>query len=293
MKEDDVKQMFFSFVREHCGNPDSGTSTSYCTAIDKLCAIFSNESPIWVKESNVWEIHDSSEIMNLYEKVKEEQNIFKKDRSISIFAPYAGRGDSYYRKGWCSAALKFFAAYLDSLNYDNQLDNVFNSNIDGNEVAKESEKVCIAHPEYFIGEKIKIDSKKGKECIRQTKVRLNQDKFRRWILSIYSNKCCITGLNIPQILRASHISPWSEDKINRMNPSNGLCLSATYDAAFDKHLISFDDDYRMVLSSYISDYCTKDVCNQYFKKFEGARLAIPSRFLPDKNLLEKHRAKLL
>ncbi len=78
-----------------------------------------------------------------------------------------------------------------------------------------------------------------------------------------------------------------------MNPSNGLCLSSTYDAAFDRHLISFDSDYRMVLSQRISDFCSNQACRDYFKKYEGVRIALPVRFLPDPALLEIHRNQLV
>ena len=59
------------------------------------------------------------------------------------------------------------------------------------------------------------------------------------------------GFSLADILRASHISPWAEDEKNRINPENGMCLSATYDAAFDRHLISFDEHYRLVVSKDI------------------------------------------
>ena len=103
----------------------------------------------------------------------------------------------------------------------------------------------------------------------------------------------MTGLAISDILRASHIVGWADDLKNRMNPSNGLCLSATYDAAFDRHLISFDDDYRMILSKSIRDFCTDKVHSEYFARFEGMRIAMPSKFMPDKELLAKHRALLV
>ena len=95
----------------------------------------------------------------------------------------------------------------------------------------------------------------------------------------------ITGLNVPQTLRASHIVSWATDKTNRMNPENGLCLSATYDAAFDKHLISFDDDYRMIVSKEIKDYYTNDVTKSYFQNYEGKQTTLPSLYLPSKKLL--------
>ena len=62
------------------------------------------------------------------------------------------------------------------------------------------------------------------------------------------NRCCLTGLDLPQLNRASHIIGWAEPKGKqiRMDPRNGLCLSATYDAAFDRKPITFDEDYRLV-----------------------------------------------
>jgi len=78
----------------------------------------------------------------------------------------------------------------------------------------------------------------GKEKERLVKTRVNQTFFRASILSLYNKKCCITGLNIPDLLIASHIIPWSQDEKNRLNPRNGLCLNAMHDRAFDKGYIT-------------------------------------------------------
>ena len=74
-----------------------------------------------------------------------------------------------------------------------------------------------------------------------------------------------------------------------MNPENGRCLSATYDADFDKHLISFDNDYRMVVRKEIKEYYTNEVAKTYFGNYEGKQLILPFLYLPSKKLLEKHR----
>ena len=135
--------------------------------------------------------------------------------------------------------------------------------------------------------------KDGEDVVYETKRRRGQEYFRRMVLENYGNKCCVTGLDVPEILLASHIVEWAKDKANRLNPENGLCLSATYDAAFDKHLISFDDDYRMIVSKHIKDYYSNDVTREYFDKFEGKQIALPSLYLPSKILLEKHREALV
>ena len=50
--------------------------------------------------------------------------------------------------------------------------------------------------------------KSGKEREAIVKVRVNQSFFRRAVLAAYDFKCCITGLEIPELLNASHIVPW-------------------------------------------------------------------------------------
>lgn len=65
-----------------------------------------------------------------------------------------------------------------------------------------------------------------------------------------------------------------------MNTENGRCLSATYDAAFGKHLISFDNDYRMVVRKEIKEYYTNEVAKTYFGNYEGKQLILPSSYLP-------------
>ena len=123
-------------------------------------------------------------------------------------------------------------------------------------------------------------------------MRVNQDIFRKMVLQNYGSKCCITGLSVPDVLRASHISPWAEDEKNRLNPENGLCLSATYDAAFDRHLISFDEHYRLVVSKEIKDHYTDAAAKSYFLDREGQAMSLPTKFLPSQSLLEKHRELL-
>lgn len=285
-------EAYCAYVREHCGDPDGGTPSSYTKAIEKLCMVFGRDKPRWAPVADVWQMTDPAEIMALYERVKKAQDQFIKNQN-GIFLPYQGRGDSYYRKRWCSAALKFFAQYRAAEGYEPKFNAAFNSSDNGAVVSEKASRINLGNMAGYLPDDIDVTTKEGKEIVREAKQRIGQDQFRRYILNIYGGKCCVTGLDVPQILRASHIIEWSKDAKNRLNPSNGLCLSATYDAAFDKHLISFDEDYRMVLSKDIKEYCTTTVCKEYFKDFEGKKITLPTRFLPDKTLLAKHRDKLV
>jgi predicted restriction endonuclease len=98
----------------------------------------------------------------------------------------------------------------------------------------------------------------------------------------------MSGLSEPRLLIASHIVPWSKDKTNRLNPSNGLCLSAIHDRAFDKGLISLSEDLRVLVSKELrkrDEYFVKQV----LLPLEGQQIELPERFLPDHAFLARHR----
>ena len=124
------------------------------------------------------------------------------------------------------------------------------------------------------------------------KQRMKQAFFRRSVLSSYGGKCCISGVSEPRLLVASHIVPWSEDKANRLNPSNGLCLSAIHDKAFDSYLFSLTDDHRVVLSKKLEQ--TKDsFLREVFWPAQDREIQMPERFQPDLVFVQLHREKML
>lgn len=82
--------------------------------------------------------------------------------------------------------------------------------------------------------------------------RRGQGKFRFDLIAEWGS-CAITGCTHPDLLRASHIKPWRDSSnAERLSIDNGLLLSANLDAAFDKGLISFDDDGRILISARLS-----------------------------------------
>ena len=87
----------------------------------------------------------------------------------------------------------------------------------------------------------------------ETTARVGQSFFRTAVLSAYDQRCCITGLAVPRLLVASHIVPWSHDPANRVNPRNGLLLSALHDRAFDAGLLTLNDDMTVRVSPAYSE----------------------------------------
>jgi putative restriction endonuclease len=128
----------------------------------------------------------------------------------------------------------------------------------------------------------------GKEKERLVKTRVNQNFFRSSILSLYNQKCCITRLDIPDLLIASHIIPWSKDEKNRLNPRNGLCLNAMHDRAFDKGFITITPDYTVKISSYFADYINDKTVVEMFFSYDNQKIDTPDKFTPDKEFLSYH-----
>ena len=126
------------------------------------------------------------------------------------------------------------------------------------------------------------------------KTRVNQGFFRSAVLSAYNKRCCVTGLDVPSLLIASHIKPWrdSDPQTERTNPCNGLSLNALHHEAFDDGIFTIDTDYRILVSKLAKERYTSEVFNDYFVKYEGKTITLPERFLPSKEMIEYHNSKL-
>ena len=96
---------------------------------------------------------------------------------------------------------------------------------------------------------------------------------------------------MPELLVASHIIPWSVNAENRLNPRNGLCLSALHDKAFDKGIIAISDECTVRISK------RKTVEDDGFYRtamlaYDGKRIALAEKFQPDPDFLAYHREKI-
>ena len=134
----------------------------------------------------------------------------------------------------------------------------------------------------------------GKEKSAVIKQRINQSVFRSMILANYEEKCAITGINIPDLLVAGHIIPWSASTPQqKLNPENGICLSALYDKAYDKGLITISpDDYTIILSSALREYETQDYFDKHFGIIRGRIISMPIEHKPNRDFLAYHRDKV-
>ncbi|AFJ07482.1 possible restriction endonuclease [Prevotella intermedia] len=129
---------------------------------------------------------------------------------------------------------------------------------------------------------------KGETRLQEVKTRINQSVFRELVLANYNRKCAITGIDIPELLVASHIVPWAENHKERLNPGNGICLSMLWDKAFDRGLISIMPDYTIVFSEHIRNCSDKEFYKSNFANIEGTKIHLPNKYLPNQEFLEWH-----
>ncbi len=108
--------------------------------------------------------------------------------------------------------------------------------------------------------------------------RVGQDIFRASLMDYWQGRCPLTGITDPALLRASHIIAWKdcETDTERLDVHNGLLLSALWDAAFDRGLVTFDDEGRPKFSPTLSVVARAEL-----------------RWRDQVPLTDKHRARLV
>ncbi len=281
-----LRQSFTDFI--FATNTDgSGKAASYVRALDMLGPILTARYPHPIIKGSMWHEFTLADLKAIHKWLCDEA---RKGEASAILADF--ESPSYLSNNFCSAAVRAYGEFLATEAFEDGILAKVSGETGGKAVASKVESLISHTSKADLEAHLNLTAKEGKTKLAAVKVRVNQDIFRKMVLANYGGKCCVTGLSVPDVLRASHISPWAEDEKNRLNPENGLCLSATYDAAFDRHLISFDEHYRLIVSKAIKDHYTDAAAKSYFINLEGQKMSLPAKFLPSQALLEKHRELL-
>ena len=253
---------------------NSGKAGSYAQAIRILDEMLPHQKVINLHGQSLYDIRDLAVLEQVWEFVKEEVKKMKEGQP-NIFDYSKPNQKSYPLGGFCSAAL---TSLMDYLQFEGA-ERIVARETDPHKMSTK----LIAHFDL---------KKEGEDVASETKRRKGQDYFRRMILTNYDCRCALTGIDIPELLLASHIIPWRDKshKEERLNPCNGICLSALYDKAFDKGLITFSpDDYTVCISSALREYETKEYYDRHFGCIIERKITLPAEYLPDREFLAYHR----
>lgn len=216
-----------------------------------------------VEQNSIWMAIDKQyeSDMDTYSFWKWDNNDYPEYKQYGLLSKNGYLSGTF--ENWDKIKSHHFS-YLDKISDKKyKLDSRTKKNFDINilyDLAKELNKL-LPIPEYIVSdfsenidnEKELLDythiNKTDKETI--VKNRIGQNIFRENLLRIY-NKCCICSLSVPQILKASHIKPWScSNHSERLDYNNGLLLCANHDALFDRFLISFSPEGKLLISESI------------------------------------------
>jgi predicted restriction endonuclease len=175
---------------------------------------------------------------------------------------------------------------------DRALWNQFAQNAE--QVAAEAEEVFARiEPAAATAQLIEIHPPTGEtDVLRQVRARRVQSFFRSAVLTSYDARCAVSGLSVRELLVASHIIPWSESVERRADPTNGICLNALFDRAFDRGLMTVDEDHRVVVSPRLHDAAGAADLPCSLREAHGRRLLLPDRFPPAADALQVHRERI-
>jgi putative restriction endonuclease len=93
------------------------------------------------------------------------------------------------------------------------------------------------------------------EVERLVRQRVGQGIYRESLMDYWGGACAVTGVAIPELLRASHAKGWAEcvSDVERLNVFNGFLLAAHLDALFDRRLMTFDEKGAAIFSPIVDD----------------------------------------
>lgn len=250
------------------------------------------------EKRNNWTREETILVLDLYCKIPFSK-ISKTNEKIIDLARLINRSPSAV--GLKMANLARFDGELRSRNIsgmahgsklDEEIWNEFCNNWE--ELSYQAQKILADKKQTTVEEMLNYDDIEkippGEYRESMVKTRVGQYFFRASVLSAYSNKCCITGLIVPALLVSSHIKPWRDSDIQteRTNPSNGLCLNALHDKAFDRGLITIDHDYKIIVSNKLKNADMDSETKEWIQHYDGSMILLPDRFLPGRKFIEYH-----
>jgi putative restriction endonuclease len=111
--------------------------------------------------------------------------------------------------------------------------------------------------------------------VRETKVRLHQDRFRGAVLLAYRDQCAICRLKEIRLLDAAHIEP-DTHLMGLPSISNGLSMCTIHHRAFDRNLVGISPEYEVRVSKRLLDDEDGPML-EVLKGFHGQPMHLPSR----------------
>lgn len=130
------------------------------------------------------------------------------------------------------------------------------------------------------------DTTERRYALRKVSQRLHQSSFREAVITAYRGRCALSGFPEKWLLDAAHIISDRNEQMGQPIVQNGLPLSKIHHAAFDRHLIGIDPDFRLHVSERLLDQRDGAIL-EALKQLDGGMLHLPprARDYPDRDRL--------
>ena len=188
----------------------SGTRASYLKAIKILDEIFRIQNPLGISNQSLADIRDPYLIADIIDFVVDQEDKFRRGEN-SIFDYGSPTQTSYPRKRFCTAAIRRLGDYITQCCSDAATEIMRTAQSDGSRLSRK------------LLSKFRIDDR-GTDREVRAKHRVGQDIFRAILLDIYEYRCCLTGIDVPEVLRAYNTPRFSDShKDGGMRKNRYLC----------------------------------------------------------------------
>lgn len=177
--------------------------------------------------------------------------------------------------------------------FSNSKNNFPNDN--GTDYINNLENEILNEPSEVYKKKMIHLQKELKNETYEEEIFLRGNVFKRQVPIVYQNSCAISGLQINTIFNASivdacHIVPFSNSYDDTI--TNGISLTPTLHRAFDRGLITIDENYRVLISDKFNEGNTES--NYSIKQFAGVEILLPEnkRYYPNLENLFWHKKNI-
>jgi putative restriction endonuclease len=113
-------------------------------------------------------------------------------------------------------------------------------------------------------------------ALREVRLRLHQQRFRREVMRAYRQRCTICALREPALVQAAHIVEDPEPE-GIATVVNGLALCAIHHLAYDRNLLGIDPDGVVHIARRLLEEHDGPMLREGLQGFHRSGIHLPSR----------------
>jgi len=148
---------------------------------------------------------------------------------------------------------------------------------------KDAEKLV----DNYLDNKISQEDYSAPDIPTTAFARRGQRKFRKKLLLIYGRSCAFCGFDFEEFLIASHVVPYADDALNRLNPRNGLLLCRMCDVAFERGFLKITSTLKIIKVGLLKNANTNSAVNSWLLTLKPSIAIADEKYKPLSRYIRK------